>query len=98
MQLHLHCQRATRVEPSSHVLHVAAMFGLGVDEEKLIDIVPPVTLEIPLMVPLGVSPIRRISIRHRYILYVNWSLSVCHVVHNSRECYQNDIPFFILFQ
>ena len=46
MQLHLHCQRATRVEPSSHVLRGAAMFGLGVDEEKLIDIVPPVTLEL----------------------------------------------------
>ena len=40
MQIQLHCQRRTRVEPSANVLQVAAMFGLGVDEQRLIDIVP----------------------------------------------------------
>lgn len=44
MQMHLHCQRNTCVEPSDHVLQVAAMFGLGVDETRQITIVPPIDL------------------------------------------------------
>src|SRR5438046_1418619 len=46
MRLHLHLTRSTAVDPSPHVLRVAAMFGLGIDRERNIEIVPPITLDL----------------------------------------------------
>lgn len=46
MQVTLECIRPTRVEPSPRVLEVAAMFGLGIDEQKEATIIPRVTLDL----------------------------------------------------
>lgn len=46
MQLKLSLSRPTHVAPSPRVLQVAAMFGLGVDETKVIELIPPTTLEL----------------------------------------------------
>lgn len=42
--LALHRRVRTAVTPSPHVVEVAAMFGLGVDEQREIDIIPPTSL------------------------------------------------------
>lgn len=47
MQLQLQHTVTTRVEPSPHVLRVAAMFGLGVDETRTISLISPTTLDLP---------------------------------------------------
>jgi ABC-type ATPase with predicted acetyltransferase domain len=46
LALPLSLARATAVEPSPHVLAVAGMFGLGVDETRRQTIVPPVELRL----------------------------------------------------
>ena len=46
MQIHLEKHRATAVRPSANVMQVAAMFGLGVDDERHLQIIPPTTLEL----------------------------------------------------
>jgi len=46
MQLELSLSRPTHVHPSARVLQVAAMFGLGVDESKQLQIIAPATLEL----------------------------------------------------
>jgi len=42
--LNLHATVTSSVTPSPRVCQVAAMFGLGVDQSKTIDIIPPTTL------------------------------------------------------
>jgi len=42
--LDLALTRPTVVEPSPNVLHVAAYFGLGIDEEQTIELIPPTTV------------------------------------------------------
>jgi uncharacterized protein len=44
--LELACSLATAVRPSPRVLQVAAMFGLGVDDERAEEIIPPTTLRL----------------------------------------------------
>lgn len=46
MRLSLSASRATAVEPSPNVLAVASMFGLGIDEQHELCIIPPVTLDL----------------------------------------------------
>ena len=46
MHVHLHLSRQTHVQPSPRVLRVAGMFGLGIDENRSIDIVPPTDLHL----------------------------------------------------
>lgn len=46
MQLNLRCSRTTHVEPSANVMQVAAMFGLGIDQQRDIDIVPQTQISI----------------------------------------------------
>lgn len=46
MWIDLSMSRTTAVQPSPNVMQVAAMFGLGIDREKEIAIVPPTKLEI----------------------------------------------------
>jgi uncharacterized protein len=46
MRIHLsHCVQSA-VDPSPHVLEVASMFGLGIDQDKQIQLVPPTDLEL----------------------------------------------------
>ena len=40
--LHLQLDRTTAVTASPHVLAVAGMFGLGIDQARTVTIVPPV--------------------------------------------------------
>ncbi|MFW6060173.1 MAG: AAA family ATPase, partial [Phycisphaeraceae bacterium] len=44
--MHLTCQHrlTTAVHPSPHVMQVAAMFGLGVDQQRQIQVIPPTDL------------------------------------------------------
>ncbi len=44
INLSLSCSYATAVEPSQRVCELASMFGLGVDETKTIEVVPPLNL------------------------------------------------------
>ena len=44
MKINLELQRQTQVDPSPHVLKVATMFGLGVDEHRQQTIIPPTEL------------------------------------------------------
>ncbi|MEX0652663.1 MAG: ATP-binding cassette domain-containing protein [Phycisphaeraceae bacterium] len=44
LHLTLHRRVRTAVTPSPHVLEVAAMFGLGIDEQRELDIIPPTRL------------------------------------------------------
>lgn len=46
MQLNLSLSRDTAVEPSPRVLRVAGMFGLGVEEDRKLTIIPPITLDL----------------------------------------------------
>ena len=46
MQLNLSLSRDTAVAPSPRVLRVAGMFGLGVEEDRKLTIIPPVTLDL----------------------------------------------------
>lgn len=46
MQIHLQCTRSTHVEPSANVMQVAAMFGLGIDDQRELDIIPQTALDI----------------------------------------------------
>ncbi len=46
MQLHLSLSRKTAVEPSLRVLRVAGMFGLGVEEDRKLTLIPPITLDL----------------------------------------------------
>ena len=46
MRLHLSRTLRTNVEPSPNVIRVAAMFGLGVDASREIDLIPPTTIEL----------------------------------------------------
>jgi hypothetical protein len=46
MKLKLHHCVTTAVTPSPNVMRVATMFGLGIDEERNIAIVPPIELEL----------------------------------------------------
>lgn len=46
MQLDLQLTVATTVEPSPNVLRVAAMFGLGIDEQKKLSIIPSMKLDL----------------------------------------------------
>ncbi|MEX2216645.1 MAG: ATP-binding cassette domain-containing protein [Phycisphaeraceae bacterium] len=46
MHVHLKCSRHTHVQPSPRVLRVAGMFGLGIDEERSIAVVPPTDLSL----------------------------------------------------
>lgn len=45
--LHLELQRTTAVRPSPRVMETASMFGLGVDEERSIAVVPPCDVPLP---------------------------------------------------
>ena len=44
VEMNLSCARETAVRPSERVLQVAAMFGLGVDESRKEQVIPPVKL------------------------------------------------------
>lgn len=46
--MRLTCQKhvTTAVQPSPHVMQVAAMFGLGVDEQRELQLVPPTEIEL----------------------------------------------------
>ena len=46
MRLDLQLAVPTSVEPTARVLEVASMFGLGLDGERLMEVVPPVGLEV----------------------------------------------------
>jgi ABC-type ATPase with predicted acetyltransferase domain len=46
MRLDLSASRATAVAPSPHVLAVASMFGLGIDQQHTLQIIPPITLDL----------------------------------------------------
>lgn len=46
MRLHCHREITTTVRPSANVMEVAAMFGLGIDEDRRIELIPPTTIEI----------------------------------------------------
>lgn len=46
MRLTLHQTRDTVVEPTEHVLRIAGMFGLGIDDRQILTVVPPTTLDL----------------------------------------------------
>lgn len=46
MRLNLHQTRQAAVEPSDHVLRIAGMFGLGIDRDQTLTIVPPTSLDL----------------------------------------------------
>ena len=46
MQLTLSLSRDTHVAPSPRVMQVATMFGLGVDETKTLNLIPPTTIHL----------------------------------------------------
>lgn len=46
MELTVHRRIRTAVAPSPHVLEVAAMFGLGIDERRELELIPPTTLRL----------------------------------------------------
>ncbi len=46
MLLHLHHSLPTAVRPSPNVLRIAAMFGLGLDDQPHLQLIPPITLNL----------------------------------------------------
>lgn len=46
MHLTLSLTRSTAVAPSAHVLRIAAMFGLGLDQARQMCVIPPMTLDL----------------------------------------------------
>ena len=46
VRLDVELSRPTAVEPSPRVLQVAAMFGLGIDEQRRLEIIPPTRIDL----------------------------------------------------
>lgn len=46
--IHVECKVPSIVRPSARVLEIAAMFGVGLDDQREITIIPPRTIDLPL--------------------------------------------------